>query len=458
MMREDPTRALAEFAQGLPCLPPQTLQQARRAFSNYVGCTLGASKDPASVHALAHADEFSGRRTATVHGQRVRLDPLHAALVNCLQSSIQTFDDTHLASVIHPTGPVAAALVALLEHDPRIQVDGQGFLTALGIGIEVSCRVALALTSPPAQPHLGLFMTGITGGIGAAAACARVLGLDVQRTLWAMGTAAAQAGGLRATHTTMAAGLVPALGARAGLESALLARQGFDGPERVLEHPNGVLATLAPGSNSALVWQGLGVSFELDELCYKPYPCGVVIHPIIDACLALLPQLSGQSAGESIERVSLEVHPLVLQLTGTRHPAHALACNASVYHWAAAALTRGRAGIAEASEAALHQPDIAALRDRIEALPRDDLARDEARVQLHLASGRVLDMHIPHARGSRDRPLTDPELEAKLLAMATPVLGDHQARILSSACSALADAGPGWLGPLLAATVPAHSS
>lgn len=453
MMREDPTRALAEFAQGLAGLPPQTLQQARRAFSNYVGCTLGASQDPASVHALAHADEFSGRRTATVHGQRVRLDPLHAALVNCLQSSIQTFDDTHLASVIHPTGPVAAALVALLEHDPRLQVDGQAFLTALGIGIEVSCRVALALTSPPAQPHLGLFMTGITGGIGAAAACARVLGLDIQRTLWAMGTAASQAGGLRATHTTMAAGLVPALGARAGLESALLARQGFDGPDRVLEHPNGVLATLAPGSNSALMLQGLGVSFELDELSYKPYPCGVVIHPIIDGCLALLPQMSG----ESIERVSLEVHPLVLQLTGTRHPAHALACNASVYHWAAAALTRGRAGIAEASETALHHPEIATLRDRIEALPRDDLARDEARVQVHLASGRVLDMHIPHARGSRDRPLTDPELEAKLLAMATPVLGDHPSQSLATLCSGLADAGPGGLEPLLAATVPVHS-
>jgi hypothetical protein len=98
------------------------------------------------------------------------------------------------------------------------------------------------------------------------------------------------------------------------------------------------------------------------------------------------------------------------------------------------------------------------LRDRIEALPRDDLARDEARVQVHLRSGRVLDTHIPHARGSRDRPLTDPELQAKLLAMATPVLGDHPAQDLATLCNALADAGPGWLGPLLTATVPAHSS
>ena len=110
-----------------------------------------------------------------------------------------------------------------------------------------------------------------------------------------------------------------------------------------------------------------------------------------------------------------------------------------------------------ACEAAVHHPDITALRDRMEALPREDLARDEARVQVHLRSGRVLAMHVTHARGSRDRPLTDPELQAKLLAMATPMLGDQQAQGLASLCNALADAGPGWQGPLFAATVPAHS-
>jgi 2-methylcitrate dehydratase PrpD len=451
-MRDDPTRALAEFALDLSSLPPQSLRQARRAFTNYLGCSLGGVHEPAAVHALALADEFSGPRTATVHGRQLRLDPLHAALVNCVQSSIQTFDDTHLASVIHPTGPVAAALLALLEHSPRIRLDGQGFLAALGVGIEVSCRVALALTAPPAQPHLGLFMTGITGGVGAAAACARVLGLDLLRTQWAIGTAAAQAGGLRATHTTMAGGLVPALGARAGLESTLLAQKGFDGPPGGLEHPNGLFAVFAPGANTALALQGLGDSFELDDLSYKPYPCGVVIHPVIDACLDLLPQM----AGEAIERVHLQVHPLVLQLTGTRHPAHALACNASVYHWAAAALVRGRASMAEASEAALHEPAIAALRERIEALPMQGLGRDEAHVKVALASGRVLQTHVPHARGSRDRPLTDSELQAKVLGMASPVLGERQACDLLAACNTLAEAGPDWVGPFLATTVPAR--
>lgn len=449
-MGEATDRALAGFSLGTKALPQEVLGQARRAFTNYLGCALGGVTEAASRHATALADEFSGPRRATVLGQRLKLDAPHAALVNCLQSSIQTFDDTHLASVIHPTGPVAAALMALVEHRPGLRVDGHGFLTALAIGIEVSCRVALVLTTPPAQPHLGLFMTGLTGGVGAAAACARVLGLDLQRSLWAMGTAAAQAGGLRSTHTTMAGGLVPALGARAGLESALLAEKGFDGPVAGLEHRNGLFAVFAPGADVQLALRGLGVRYELQDLSYKPYPCGVVIHPSIDACLELVPQL----AGEAVERVLLRVHPLTLQLTGTRHPANALSCNASVFHWAAAALVRGRAGLAEATQEALDQPEVAALRERIQAQADESLQRDEALVELTLASGRVLRAHVPHARGSRERPLTDAELAAKVMAMAVPVVGEAKACQLLALCEALPAADAGWLAPLSAAALP----
>ncbi|HYF21748.1 MAG TPA: MmgE/PrpD family protein [Ramlibacter sp.] len=450
-MREDVTRALAEFALAdAAALPPAVRDQARRAFTNYVGCTLGGVQEPASVHVRSLGDEFSGPRTATVLGTRLRLDPLHAALANGVQSSIQTFDDTHLSSVIHPTGPVAAALMALLEHRPQIACDGSGFLAALAYGVEVSCRVAVVLTTPPAQPHLGLFMTGITGGAGAAAACARVLGLDAQRAAWAIGTAAAQAGGLRATHTTMAAGLVPALGGRAGLEAALLAQKGFDGSPATLEHRNGLFAVLAPGSDAQLALHGLGTRFELQDLSYKPYPCGVVIHPSVDAVLDLVPQVQGQA----LESVQLRVHPLTLQLTGTRHPAHALSCNASVYHWTAAALVRGRAGLAEATEQALHDPAIAALRERIQAQADDTLARDESIAIVRLADGRTLRSHVAHARGSRDRPLTEAELAGKVRALTAPVIGDSAAMRLLGLCQAVPQAAAGWLPELAACCTP----
>src|SRR4051812_36789088 len=145
----DVTQALAAYSlSDAGALPQPVVRQTGRAFLNYVGCALGGVAEPASVLALAQANEFTGARTASVIGRAGKLDAQHAALVNCLQSSIQTFDDTHLASVIHPTGPVAAAAMALLQHRPELAVDGAGFLAALAFGVELSCRVASVLTTP----------------------------------------------------------------------------------------------------------------------------------------------------------------------------------------------------------------------------------------------------------------------------------------------------------------------
>jgi 2-methylcitrate dehydratase PrpD len=451
-MTEGVTKALAEFAlTNASALPERVPREASRAFLNYIGCALGGVDEPASVQALALAEEFSGPRAATVIGRRTRLDAQHAALVNCLQSSIQTFDDTHLSSVIHPTGPAAAAMMALLQHKPELEPSGAEFLASLAFGIEVACRVAVALTAPPSRIALGAFTTGIVGGIGAAVACGRLLRLDAQRMQWAIGLAAAQGCGMRATHATMAGGLVPALGARAGLASALLAARGFDCGAAPLEGRNGLIAVFAPGADAQRAVDALGQRFELDELACKPYPCGVVIHPAIDACL----DLAGHSVAGAVQDVRLRVHPLALQLTGTRHPPNALSCNVSLFHWTAAALLRGRAGLAEATDAALHDTAIAALRDRIEAVADETLQREEAYAEVRLRDGRVLRAHVPHARGSRERPLTDAELAAKFIALAEPRLGEPRAAELLARCEAIAASGAGWLEPLAALAVPA---
>ncbi|MBO9513965.1 MAG: MmgE/PrpD family protein [Variovorax sp.] len=419
-------------------LPAPILAQAARAFVNHVGCTVGAAREPACVLALAQADLFSGARCATAFGQQVRLDAPHAALVNGLQSSIQTFDDTHLASVVHPTGPIAAAAFALLEHEPARAVSGTEFLATLCLGIEIACRVGAALTAPGSGLHLGVFTTGLAGAIGAAAACGRLLRLDTQRVAWAIGIAAVQTGGLRVSHASMSGGLLAGLAARTGLSAALLAASGFDCGADPLEGRNGLLDVFAPGARAADMAADLHERFEMAELAYKPYPCGIVIHPAIDACLALAPLLRG----ESIERVELRVNPLALQLTGTRHPRHSMDCKVSLFHWAAGALLRERAGLAEQTEDAVADPAIAALRDRIHAEAQADLARDEARVSIHLASGRVLEHHIAHARGSRSRPMTDEELDAKFAQLAAPVLGDAAAANLLAACRSLPGLGP----------------
>lgn len=449
-MSEGLTQALAQFALGPP-LPTALRREAARAFVNFTACALGGAGEPACAHAFALADEFSGSRHATVIGRSERLDAPHAALQNSLQSSIQTFDDTHLPSVVHPTGPVAAAALALLEHRRTVQVGGAQFLDAIGHGIEVACRVGLALTAPPSRIALGAFTTGLVGGLGAAAACGRLLGLDAQRLRWALGIAAAQAGGLRATHATMAGGWVPAAGARIGLTAVLLAERGFDGGQRAIEGPHGLLEVFALGAQAAEALQGLGEDFELARLSYKPYPCGVVIHPVIDACLEVAPDLHGAA----IERVQLEVHPLALRLANTRHPASALACNTSLHHWAAATLLRARAGLAEACDEALHDPDIGALRERVEVSASDVLRPAQAGIAVHLRHGPVLRAQVVAARGSVQRPLTDIELAAKFSALAEPRLGAARSDELLALCQQMPERGPAWLEAYTQCAVPA---
>src|SRR5204863_7194058 len=159
-------------------------------------------------------------------------DVASAAFVNCLTSTVLSFDDTHLATVTHPTGPVAAALFALGEKQA---LSGEDFVNALALGIEIECRMSNVLLLPPAQANLGLFITGITGPIGAAAALGRLLHLDEERMAAAIGLAAAQASGFRGTHGAMSAFMVPAHAARTGVSGALLAAKGFGCMDNILE-------------------------------------------------------------------------------------------------------------------------------------------------------------------------------------------------------------------------------
>ena len=269
--REDITGQLAAYAVNsrFDDLPPAVQHETVRAFVNWMGCVLGGCHDPAVEAAEAAFREAGGHPQASVIGRGWRTDVGSAALLNCLSSTVNSFDDTHLATVTHPTGPVAAALFAYAE---RHVVSGPDLLNALALGIEIECRLSNALLMPPAQANLGLFVTGLTGPVGTAAALGRLMRLDETRMGWAMGLAASQAAGFRATHGAMSAFLVPAQAARNGVSGATLARNGFTCTEHVLEGAKGFFDTFTSGADLNLAVRGLGDHFELLANAYKPYP------------------------------------------------------------------------------------------------------------------------------------------------------------------------------------------
>jgi 2-methylcitrate dehydratase PrpD len=448
-MSAEPTLALARFvASAAPgALPGAVRHEAKRALVNFLGCAIGASRHDAVTRAIAALSPFAGREQATVLGRSERFDCLTAALINGMASHTFDFDDTHLKTIIHPSGPVAAALLALSEYLP---VSGSDWLHAFVLGVEVECRVGNAVY--PSHYDIGWHITGTAGVFGAAAATGRVLGLSEAQLVWALGIAATQASGLREMFGSMSKPLHPGLAARNGMVAALLAQQNFTSATQGIEGRRGFANVLATARDYSKISNGLGETWELEFNSYKPFACGIVVHPVIDGCLQL--RAEERITPETIDVVELGVHPLVLELCGKKTPRVGLEGKFSVFHSAAVALIDGAAGEAQYSDARVADPRVVALRDRVVATVDAAMAEDAARVRIRLKDGRVLERFVAHALGSLARPMSDRDLEDKFRALCAPILASDAIEALLAACWRLEQSADAGALPRL--SVPAH--
>ena len=428
------TRILAEFVAQHPSRgwSDTVDHEAHRTFYNWLGCAIGAAHHEAADAAVAAVRLLEPSAQATVLGRSEKLDMGSAALVNGITSHTFDFDDTHLKTIIHPAGPVASAVLALAEQRG---LPGRDVIDALVLGIDVACRVGN--TMYPDHYDRGWHITGSTGMLGAAAACARLLRLNAQQTAMALGIAASQPVGLREQFGTMTKPFHPGGAARAGLMSALLASQGFTASPKALEAPRGFIQVASDKRAWHEITDELGQRFEISFNTYKPFACGIVIHPSIDACAQLRER---GVRPEQVERIDLRVHSLVLELTGKKEPQDGLQGKFSVYHGCAAGLIYGRAGEEEFSDEVVRDPLVVATRNKVQAVVDENIDEAEVRVSALLKSGERIDVHVEHAIGSLQKPLSDAQLQAKFDALVVPVLGQARAQAITQACWALGSA------------------
>jgi 2-methylcitrate dehydratase PrpD len=416
------TRILAEFAARHPSgqFPAGVEREAHRTLTNWIGCAIGAARHPTLDAALAAMQELAPAAQATVLGRRERVDIASAALLNGISSHTFDFDDTHLKTIIHPAGPVASSAFALGEH---IGSSGRELIDALVIGIDVACRIGNMIY--PEHYDRGWHITGSTGMLGAAAACARLLSLDVDRTTMALGIAASQPVGVREQFGSMTKPFHPGGAARVGLTAALLAKHGFTASARAIEAPRGIAQTYSTKCAWNEITDELGSRFEIAFNTYKPFACGIVIHPSIDGCVQA--RNAHSLRAEDIARIDVRVHPLVLELTGKKAPRTGLEAKFSVYHACAAAIIFGQAGEAEFADDIVGRPDVVALRDRVNATPDRRIGEASADVTVTRHDGRAHHLVVEHALGSLERPMTDDDLAAKFHRLVDPILGTAQA-------------------------------
>ncbi len=416
-MTENITRIYARFAAETDGarIPASVRHDARRAILNNLAAAYGGCRDAAADAMLAVIAPLSGPAIAPVIGRSEVLDYTHAAWINAAIANVLDFDDTHLPTVIHPTSPIAPALFAYAEKRSRDgrPVTGRALIDAFSVGVDIACRIGNAIS--PGHYNRGWHITGTCGVFGAAAGVSRLMGLDAERTAWALANAATQAGGLVETLGFHSKSLNPANAARNGLLSALLAEAGLSGPPAPIEGVRGFLRVLSDETDATLLTEGLGETWELSKNALKPYPCGVVLHPVIDACLDL--RAHNALDTDAITRVTVRGNSL-LKARADRKVSTGREAQVCLSHSVAVALRLGRAGVTEYTDALVNDPDIRALGDKVVMQVDDSVPVEAAGVAITLADGGSLDAYVPHARGSLGRPLTDAEVEEKLRTLA----------------------------------------
>ena len=359
-------------------IPDSVRREATRAVLNIAGCVVAGRDDPAVILLR-------------------KVFPQEDALIDAAAATAHDYDDTHLRTVIHATPPVAGALFSLARAR---SVSGSEWLHAFILGMETTCRLGNAVT--PGHYERGWHITSTCGIFGAAAAAGKILKLNEKQFRDALGIAATQSAGLVEVLGSMARVLNAGFAARNGLGAARLAAEGFQGPARPLEGLRGFVNVFGGSKDYPQVTERLGEHWEMTRVAYKPYPCGVVLHALVDACL------ERRDTIRESERIVVALHPLAVERTDRPEPRDALEARLSAHHAVAVSALRGRAGLAEFSDAAALDPALQAFRRRVRVVPDERLDKMEAVVTL---KNEVL--QAPAAR-----PMDDARIEAKLRELA----------------------------------------
>lgn len=435
------SHAMAEFCLDASWqeLPEQVRVEAVRALVNWTACAVGGARTALGDAAVKGVVAMEPEGRTPVIGRSERVGLANSAMLACIHSSAHTFDDTHLATITHPTGPVAAAAFAAAHALAASgkPVAGSELLASMMLGMELECRLSNAIAANGGS-NLGWYMTGLSGGVGAAAAVGRLLGLSRAQMISALGLAASQACGLRATHGSMAITYVPGVAARSGVASAYMASAGFTCSDHAIDGRNGLLQVLSATADAKRITDGLGTDYEVLRNAYKPYPCGIVIHPAIDACLRIVRE-QGVATGK-IVRIDLRVHPDAMNLTWRRLPSNELDAQVSLFHWVAVSLVCGEAGVAQGELRWVLDERVRALQEMTRVVVDPALRDNQAVVAVQLHDGRTVSATTENAIGSVTNPMTDRQLTEKFEGLVNPALGAERSHALLRFCETMPSA------------------
>jgi 2-methylcitrate dehydratase PrpD len=414
MMTDDPAGPLAQHVcrSGYADLPASAVESARRDILDTFGCMLGGSGSPGIDELFAVISRWGGLPESRVLLRGTRLPAPQAALLNASMGHALDFDDTlDSGGSIHPGVSVLGAVLAMC--DSLEGVTGRDVLLAVALGLDVSCRIALASTL-----DRGWHRTAAIGVFGATAAAGKLIGLTPEQMLAAFGIAYSHAAGNRQCilDGALTKRLQAGQAASAGVFSALLAQTGFTGAQNIFNGRFGFFELYQPnGYDASVLLRDLGTAFRGEGLSYKPYPCGRPLHAAIDAALAARARLEIERP-DDIEAVTIEADPArhsdqFDRGPTKRRPTQVVEAQFAQPFLVATALVHGKVGIAEVD--GLGDAAVLALSGRITGIPRDGLPKGSLSITVQRTDGRSVTIEATDPIGSPRKPLTNAQFDAK---------------------------------------------
>jgi len=408
-------------------VPADARTRAAAAFIDTIGVMLaGAGETAARITQALATDDGNGE--CRVIGTTITTSAGLAAFANGVAAHALDFDDMCFVSLAHPSCVLVPSILAAGE---MAHADARTILDAYVVGFELECRLGNVM-NPRHYHQRGWHCTSSIGTLGAAAAVARVLGLDEQATRHALGIAASSACGLKENMGSMVKPLHAGMAARNGLTAARLAQRGFTANPHAIDGPQGYLAAMDSEHQSLdAAVADLGTRWEISEtgITVKLYPSCAATHPPLDALTDIV-QRERFTAGQ-VDAIDVDVDSMTPRLLIHPNPTTGLEAKFSMPFCAAAAVVFPRIGIDTFTRESIGHADVQALMPRVtlRANPAFDSAAplSQTRVTVRLRDGREWSQHADGARGYPGR-LTDEELSAKFENCAGRALGRLDAR------------------------------
>ena len=439
------TQSLAQFAADLTYedLPPEAVDRAKYLCLDFAAVALNGSTTP-SAKAVVRAIERTGRTgTSVVIGTPTRVLPEYAAMANGTAFHSIELDDVNNEASLHPGVVAYPTALAMADLSP---VDGKSFITAVTVGYDIIVRLGRALK--PAEHYArGFHPTGTCGAFGAAVVSARLLGLEKDAIVSALGIAGSQAAGSMEflTQGVWTKRLHPGWASHSGVWAGLLAREGFLGPTTIIEGERGFLHAYSADPDLALVLSDLGEVLHITRTSVKPHACCRYNQGPIDCLLDLVNghQLKAQDVQQvRVGLLSAGYNVVATPEEDKRNPTSVVDMQFSMPFAAAVALLYGRASLEEYAPGVAQRPEVRELMTRVTCMPDPALDAQFPRywpawAEIYTRDGRKLRGEVQYPKGDPENALSWNEMKEKFVTLSAPVISEKRQREIMAAVESL---------------------